>query len=152
MQPFVTLADLEARHPAELITLAADETTGLRDDERIEAAIGDASAQIRAILRARYSVDELSRLDADSRDTLRIDAIDIVLYRVAISFARSSDRIEKRHDEAVKRLQAIAAGKASLSFASEPGGEDAADPNRSANEVLMDAPSRVFDRRTTRDL
>ena len=152
MQPFVTLADLEARYPAELIKLAADENTGVRDDVRIEAAIGDASVQIRSILRARYSVDELERLDAESRATLKIDAIDIALFRIALSFARSTDRLEENNREAVKRLQAIAAGKAALSFASAPGEDETADPDASPNEVLIDAPQRQFTRCNTRGL
>lgn len=152
MTPLVTLADLEARHPAELITLAADETTGVRADGRIEAAIGDAGAEIRAILKARYSADELSRLDADSRETLKIYAIDIALYRIALSFSRSNERIEERYKAAIKRLEAIASGKAALTFAAAPGGEAPADPDASAGEVLIAAPERRFTRDRMRGL
>tara|TARA_R110002020_G_scaffold15555_35_gene55432 strand:- start:10042 stop:10500 length:459 start_codon:yes stop_codon:yes gene_type:complete len=150
--PFVTLAELHARHPAELITLAADEQTGVRDDARIEAAIADAGAEIRSILKARYSADELGRIDADSRETLRIYAIDISLYRIAISFSRSNERIEERYKTAIKRLEAIAAGKAALTFSGSEGGDETADEAASPNEVLIEAPERMFTRERTRGL
>lgn len=152
MTLFVTIAELEARHPSELITLAADEETGIRDDGRITAATADAGAEIRAILKARYSADELDRIDADSRETLRIYAIDIALYRIALSFSRSNERIEERYKTAIKRLEAIAAGKAALTFAGSEGGDETADEAASPNEVMIEAPERMFTRHRTRGL
>lgn len=150
MTPFVTLADLDARHPAELITLAADEQTGVRDDVRIELAIADAGSEIRAILKARYSADELGRIDGDSRGTLKIYAIDIALYRIAISFSRSNERIEERYKTAIKRLEAIAAGKAALTFSGSESSDETANETASPNEVLIDVPERMFTRDRTR--
>ncbi|RLQ88911.1 phage protein Gp36 family protein [Notoacmeibacter ruber] len=150
MTALVTLADLEERHPAELLTLAADETTGFRDDDRIDAAIADATAQIRGMLKARYSVADLNRLDEESRSTLRIDAIDITLYRVALSFARSSERIEERYKAAIKRLEAIVTGKAALSFAGDDG--ETRDADASPADIRIDAPERRFTRRTMNGL
>jgi len=150
VQPFATLADIAARYPAELTVLAADEVTGLRDDVRAEKACEDASAEVRAILKARYEAADFSRLDADSRGFLRLVSIDIALYRVALSFSRGNERVKERYDAAVKRLEAIASGKGGLSFegGAGPGGE--AQPGEPAtvapNEVLIDAPERVFTR------
>lgn len=149
MTLYATLAEAEARYPAELITLAADEQTGVRDDARIEAALADATAEVRGILKGRYSTAELDRLDADSLLTLRIYTIDIALYRVALSFARSSDRIRERYEASVKRLEAIAAGKGGLSF--EGGGDEPGAPGGAAaspNQVIIDAPeTRLFSQR-----
>lgn len=144
--PFAILSDLEARFPGELIVLAANESTGLRDDVRIENALSDASSEMRGILKGRYSAAELERLDADSLAMLRVYAMDIALYRVARSFSRSSERLESGYGDAIKRLQQIADGKAGLSF--DGGGDD--DPSApssaaSPNEVLIDAPAeRMF--------
>lgn len=150
---FVTLQDLETRHPAELITLAANEETGVREDDRIHRAAEDASAEIRTILKARYSSSDLARLDSESLDALKIFAIDIALYRIALAFARSNERIEERYKLATKRLEAIAAGKGGLSF---EGGSVANDGSVSAtsspNEVLIDAPPRLFSRNRMRGL
>lgn len=143
---FATIADIEQRHPAELITLAADENTGLRDDTRIERALEDAGVEIRTILQARYSKGDLNRLDADGVATLKLYSIDIALYRIAIAFDRSNERIEERYKLAVKRLEAIAAGKSALSFIASDGGAVLPAAEASPNEVLIDAPERVFTR------
>ncbi|WP_020179789.1 DUF1320 domain-containing protein [Methylopila sp. M107] len=144
MPTYATLADIEDRHPSELIMLAADETTGLRSDARIERALADATAQIRGVLKARYSTLELERIDADSREMLKVYAIDIALYRIALSFSRSNERIRERYEAALKRLEAIASGKGALSFDSG-GGTDPTSPaggaSASPNEVLIDAPA-----------
>ena len=146
---FATLADLEARHPGELITLAADEQTGFRDDIRVERALSDASAEMRLILKARYTVDDLARLDADSAESLAVLAMDIALYRIALAFARSNERIEARYEAAIKRLEAVAAGKGGLTFEGrdgDTGGEADGGAAISPNEVVIDAPERLFTR------
>ncbi len=151
---YVTLQQIEDRHPAELIKLAADEQTGVRDDARIEAAIDDASTEVRTILKARYSVDDLSRLDADSLDALRIYTIDIALYRIALTFSRSTERIEERYKAAIKRLEAIASGKGELTLeggAAGSGGSET-DSTITPNEVVIDAPDRIFTRRRLRGI
>jgi phage gp36-like protein len=147
VQPYATIDDIEARHPAELILLAADENTDVVDTDRVAAALADASAEVRAILKARYTAQELSLLDADSLDTLRFYTIDVALYRIALSFARSNERIKERYEAAIKRLEAIASGKGALSFDGTPGGQGADDPLPSSpNEVLVDVPERMFSR------
>lgn len=155
---FATLADVLARYPAEATVLAADETTRERDDARIEAALVDASAEIRAVLFARYTRAEIGRIDDDSRGVLRIYATDIALYRVALSFGRSNERIKERYDVALKRLEAIAAGKGALTFdgpggAGTGGGTLPGEPNDvGPAEPLVVAPERVFTRDRLRGL
>ncbi|WP_020185947.1 DUF1320 domain-containing protein [Methylopila sp. 73B] len=153
MPSYALLADIEARYPAELIVLAGDETTGLRDDGRVERALEDASSEIRGILKARYAPAELARLDEDSLETLKIYCIDLALYRIAISFSRSNERIKERYDAAIKRLEAIASGKGGLSFTPGGGGDDGPSAPAGAaspNEVLIDAPVRIFSPRRMR--
>lgn len=150
MTVYATIADLQARFPAELITLAADETTGERDDVRIGHALADSSIEIRAILAARYSPAELASLDEASLAVLRVYCSDMALYRVALSFSRSSETIKERYDQAVKRLEAIAAGKGALSTtggaSGGPAGGDALPDGVGQNEVVLVAPERVFTR------
>jgi phage gp36-like protein len=147
MAAFATLADLIARYPSEATILAADESTGVRDDARIAAALGDASAEIGGILAARYTREELARIDEDSRAVLRVYAIDIALYRVALSFARQTEAIAERYAIAIKRLEAIAAGKAALTF-DGPAGTGGAEPAGavSPNEAIVEAAERVMTR------
>jgi phage gp36-like protein len=149
MPAFAALADVIARYPSEATILAADETTGVRDDSRIEAALGDASAEIGGILAARYTRDELARIDEDSRAMLRVYAIDIALYRVALSFSRQTEAIAERYAIAIKRLEAIAAGKAGLTVDGPGGGgTGGAEPAGavSPNEAIVEAAERVMTR------
>ncbi len=155
MTPFATITDLESRYPAELIVLAADEQTGVQDDARVELAVEDASSEVRGILKGRYSVTDLGRLDADSLSMLKIYAMDIALYRIALAFARSNERIEARYKAATARLEAIARGHGGLSFVAAEGA-DPTDTQGSAplspGEVLIEAPERLFTRDRARGL
>lgn len=148
MTAYATIADLEARYPAELALVAADEQTGLRDDIRISHGLSDASIEIRAILAARYAPADLAALDQPSLDVLRVYAMDIAFYRIALSFARSTDAIKERYDQAIKRLEAIAAGKGALTTTLNGSGDGASDTGGDVgqNEVLVVAPERLFTR------
>ena len=153
---FATLADIDARYPRELAVLAADETTGVRDDARIEAVLDDVSTEIRSILLQRYRKDEMVRFDVDACGVLRVWAIAMALYKVALSFSRSSDRLREGYDGAVKALQAIGAGKGALGFDPDP---DAPSPvalpgqtGADNTAVIFEADDRVFTRRRLRGM
>lgn len=150
--PFATFDEIKARHPRELAVVAADEKTREMDPARVDAALIDVSTEIRAILAARYTPDELNRCDTDSLGVLKLFAIDMALYRIALSNARSSEPMKERYDIAVKRLEAIAAGRGGLTFegsgASAGGGAggDGEGGKLSPNDVVLVAPERVFTR------
>ena len=151
MTAFAALADVLARYPSEATILAADETTRERDDSRIVAALDDATAEVRAILAARYTRDELDRIDDDSRGVLRIYTTDIALYRVALSFGRSNERIKERYDVAIARLNAIGKGTAALTFDGPGGGgtggaDGTVTGTVSPNEAMIIANDRVMTR------
>ncbi|WP_288579839.1 phage protein Gp36 family protein [uncultured Methylobacterium sp.] len=147
--PFVTRAEIQARHPRELAVLAADEKTREVDAVRVDAACLDASVEIRGILASRYTPDDLERVDAESAAVLRLYAIDIALYRVSLSFGRSSETVEKRYGAAIARLRDMAVGKGALNVTPAGGPATAAGPatSGSPNEVVIDAPERLFTRR-----
>ena len=149
MTAYATINDLENRYPEEIGLLAADEQTGMRVDARVEAALSDASVEIRAILQARYSPADLARLSADSLEVLKIYCMDIALYRTAIAFSRTSEIIKERYEAAIKRLEAIAAGKGALGLdgagAGAPGEGGPAPIGQ--NEVVVEAPERMFTRK-----
>lgn len=153
-ETFATLQDLATRYPAELITLAADEATGIRDDARIEAVLRDVTVEARAILLARYGRQDLDRLDDDARDVLRVYAMAMALYRVALSFSRSSERLEKGYADAVKALQAIAAGKGALGLVTDDANDPPSPGSDGANNgvVLVESAERLFTRQRMRGL
>jgi len=147
---YATIDDLERRYPNELALVCADETTRLVDPARAQAGLDDASIEIRSILAARYSRADLDRLDEDGAATLRVYACDMALYRAALSASRLTDPIRERYETAIKRLQAIAAGKGGLTFLGVGGaavGAGADTLPMSPGEALVDGPPRVFSRR-----
>lgn len=157
MGQYATIADIESRYPAELVLLAADEATGLVDEVRVEAALQAADADIHAILFGRYQPAELARLDAASRIVLTTYAVDIGLYRVALSFSRSNERVKQQRDAAIERLTAIATGKGGLSFEPSGGGDVAGGGSVlpgsiGPNEVVLVGPERVLTRDRMRGL
>jgi len=148
--PFATFDEIKARHPRELLIVAADEKTRELDRARVDAALIDVSTEIRAILAARYTPAELDRCDTDSLGVLKLFSIDMAMYRTALSNARSTEQIKERYDNAVKRLESIAKGNGGLTF--EGGGSGSPDEDGeggviSPNDVILVAPERVFTRR-----
>ena len=146
MANFCTLDDLVERHPEQLALLAAHEETGVRDDIRVERACRDASAEIRGILFARYSSDDLLRVDETSAEILRVYAIDIALYRISVAFSRTSETLKERYDASIARLTAIAAGKGGLTIVGGVGSSGTEDGAISPGGVVFDAPERMFTR------
>ncbi len=154
-QIFATLDDIDARYPSELLTLAADEATGVRQDARINAVLADVSVEMRSILLARYRREDLDRLDEDATNVLRVFAIAMALYKVALSFSRSSERLKEGYDGAVKRLEAIAAGKGALGLVTDGAGTAPPEPGTAEvgnGTVLIEANERLFTRDRMRGL
>ncbi len=145
--PFAVTADVQARFPSEAALLCANEDSRLPDWTRFDAALGDVSTEMRAILAKRYSVNDFADVDDDSAALLKLFAIDMAMYRVALSFARSTEQIKERYEVAVKRLEAMALGRGGLTF-NTPSGVNALGegPGTSPNEVLVIAPDRQFTR------
>jgi len=142
--PFATLDDLQARHPRDVALLCADEQTRLPDVDRVTAALADVSTEIRAILARRYAPAQIDLIDDDSAGALKLFAMDMALYRVALSFGRQTEAIKERYDIAVKRLEGIASGRGGLTFATGVAGVD---PQTSTpNVVLSEGPQRQFTR------
>lgn len=146
---YATIEDIRAAHPAQLVLLGADEDTGALDEARVARAIEAAAADMNGILFRRYTSAQLARLDDPSRAILRTYGIDIALYRVAVSAARSSERLKEGYDAAITRLTAIAEGKGGLSFEGAAGGADGGElPTgpASPNEAIVIAPERILTR------
>ncbi len=129
--------------------LAADERTREIDPVRIEAACLDASVEIRGILASRYTPADLERGRrrepggaAPLRHRHRALSRGFVLQPL-------HETIEKRYGAAVARLRDMACGKGALTVepAGTPATADAPGTSGSPNEVVIDAPERLFTRR-----
>jgi phage gp36-like protein len=79
---------------------------------------------------------------------VKVYCIDIAFYRIALAFSRSTDNIKERYDAAIKRLEAIAAGKGALTTTTAGAGGSATDTGGDVgqNEVIVEAPERIFTR------
>lgn len=146
MANFCTLDDLAERYPEQLALLAAHEETGERDDVRVERACRDASAEIRGILFARYSSDDLLKIDEPSAEILRVYSMDIALFRISVAFSRTSDLLRDRYDASIDRLTAIATGKGGLTTIGAAGGDEPDVGAISPGGVVIEAPERMFTR------
>ena len=128
--PFATFADIQTRHPAELAVLAMDEATRLVDPARVDA-------------------DELDRVDDAGGRLLRLFAIDVAMYRLALP-PRQTEAIRDRYAMAVARLKDLARGIGALTV-TPAGGAVVLEPGvvstGSPHEVLIEAPERLFTRR-----
>jgi phage gp36-like protein len=150
--PFAVTADVQARFPAEAAALCADEQTRLPDWSRFDEALGDASAEMRAILAARYSAAQLAAVDDDSNAVLNLHAIDMAMYRVALSFSRTTDQIKARYDNAVRRLEGIAAGKGALNPATPAAAEGGDLAQSTPHEAILEIAPPCWGRQRLRDL
>lgn len=144
--PFATTADVQARHPKEAALLCADETTRQPDWARFAAALADVSMEIRIILQGRYMPEQLADLDPESLGALKIFAIDMAMYRVAVAYARSTERLEKVYETAVARLEGIVKGRGGLTFVTGAGSVDGERVSTSPGEAIVIAPERQFTR------
>lgn len=151
-QPFAARIDVLDRHPREAALVCADETTRQPDWTRLDAALLDVSAEIRAILARRYSAAMIDVVDEDSAGALRLFAVDMALYRAALSFARQTEAMKERYDNAIKRLEGLAAGRGALTFdasAQTNAGLEGASFQGSPGAPMIDAPERQFTRNKT---
>ncbi len=150
--PFAVPADVQERFPSEAAALCADEQTRLPDWTRFDAALADASLEMRAILAARYSAAQLAAVDDDSSAVLEILAIDMAMYRVALSFSRTTDQIKARYDSAVKRLEGIAAGRGALNPATPAPAAGGDLSGSTPHEAIVEIAPPHFGRQRLRDL
>ncbi|WP_435100827.1 gp436 family protein [Arhodomonas sp. AD133] len=91
----------------ELIELTDTERTGQVDQAQVETALEEASAEIDALIRRRYSVPV-----SPAPALLRRLCADIARYHLDAIGGR--EHVAKRRNDAVKRLESIAAGRATL--------------------------------------
>jgi phage gp36-like protein len=108
--PYASKQDLEDVYGVDLVTRLSDHNNdGVADEEPIEKALVSASSIIDSHLAARYSVP----LDVPT-PVIRDLAIDIAWYRLAYSRLKQTDEMRLRYEDAIKLLQRIAEGKASV--------------------------------------
>ena len=129
---YATQADLETRFGSVELAQLSDRTNGSVIDATVVArAIADAEAEIDGWLGRRYQLP-LATVPA----VLGLIACDLARYYLYDD--KATDAVQKRYDDGVKRLKAIAAGDVVL---------DGVTPPTSASSgiaVTSRAPDRIF--------
>lgn len=134
--PYTTLQGLVDRFGSDAVVLASDRVgAGAADTAAVDQAVVDASDEIDSYLAARYTLP-LASVPGVLLERL---AADIALYRLSFDSGTLTDEKRRRYEDAVRLLQAIAKGTASLGPA---GSSDAPPP--AAGGARGEAPGRLF--------
>ncbi len=136
---YSALDDIKKMLPeSELVALTDDEGLDSINQDRVDEAIASADAEIDGYLGVRYSVP-LGTTPA----LVKKLSVDIAIYTLYSRTVQSCPEIRTdRYKAAIKKLEAIAAGKISLGIAQEP---DPATPDSGA-ETNQSSSSQVFGR------
>ena len=138
--PYATQQNMIDRFGQQELTELTDRSSsGAIDAEVLARCLADADADINVRLSVRY--------------TLPLTAVPEVLVRIACDITRYylyddrvTDQVKARFDNAIKLLDAVAAGKASIGVNAA-----LAAPSGSLGAPQVSAPSRVFTHETLSD-
>ena len=113
---YATTEQISERYGADVLLLLADrDRDGAADAAVVEQALADAAAEIDTYLAAKYDLPL-----TETPDILTRLAVDIAVYRLAAEADLSTDERRKRYEDAVKLLERVARGEASLGLADPP--------------------------------
>lgn len=112
--PYATAEQVIERHGADAVLLLADrDGDGTADPGVLDQALADAAAEIDTYLAAKYGLPL-----ASTPSVLTRLACDIAVYQLAKSAALATEERRRRYDAAVRLLERIARGEASLGLGS----------------------------------
>jgi phage gp36-like protein len=125
---------LELIPESELIQLTDDGDLGVIDDGVVTRAIADADSEIDGYCGDRYSVPF-----TDVPDMVRKLSVDIAIYNLYARRQGAPEGRKQRYDAAVRFLERVADGKASV-----PGGTGTTES--ATDRVSLSSAARVFSR------
>jgi len=134
--PYSTVDDIKKMLPEEIIVqLTDDEASGSLNAARAEEAISQADAEIDSYLGGRYSVPL-----ASAPEIVRKLSVDIAIYNLYSRLVSEAPAARaERYRAAVRQLEAISAGRASLGVDPAPGAskDGRAETNRAGGENVF---------------
>lgn len=141
---YATQTDIEELYGADALVAADRDGDGVADAPAVTRALSDASDEIDTYLAVRYAVP-LAEVPAIVRQL----AVDLSLYRLALTEDVLTEELTRRRDEAIKSLQRLADGKQRLVFPSDgtidADGDGEIDDN-SPRPIVQSGPEREFTR------
>jgi len=134
---YATQQNLQDRYTEEFIIVATLEGSNAIDVTRVARALQDADAEINVYLAQRYDLP----LNAPLDPLLEKLAGDIAMYLLPADGLERTEHSRQRYDDAIKLLNKIATGKATLRTTPVDGVETA-DPEK----AQITSSPRLFDR------
>jgi phage gp36-like protein len=145
MPAYATQADIVTLYGANALYVADHNRDGVADSAAVTRALLSASDEIDTYLAARYTLP-LTEVPG----FLKTLAVDIGLYRLALSADVLSEEHRKRYEDALGHLKRIARGEAALVFTATPATGDI--DVSAAQPIVSGGPAKLFTRDLTRDL
>jgi phage gp36-like protein len=145
MPAYATQSDIVTLYGQNALVVADHNRDGAADSAAVTRALTSASGEIDTYLHARYTLPL-----PEVPGFLKQLAVDIALYRLALSADVLSEEHRKRYEDALGHLRRIAKGEAALVFTAAPatGGIDVS----GAQPIVSGGPAKLFTRDLTRDL
>jgi phage gp36-like protein len=145
MPAYATQADIATLYGANALVVADHNRDGIVDSAAVTRSLTSASDEIDTYLAARYTLP-LTEVPG----FLKTLAVDIALYRLALSADVLSEEHRKRYEDALGHLKRIAKGEAALVFTATPATGDI--DVSGAQPIVSGGPAKLFTRDLTRDL
>lgn len=139
---YATQSDIVTLYSEDALYVADRDGDGAPDVDAITRALTSASGEIDSYLGVRYPLPL-----PETPDLLVQFCVDIGIYRLASSRDTLSEEHRRRYEDAIKHLEKIAAGKATLAIAAPSDGDSEApsEPSR-PRPIVVGGPEREFTR------
>lgn len=141
---YATQADIADLYGPDALYVADRDGDGVADAVAVTRALSSAKDEIDSYLGVRYRLPL-----AAVPGILRQYAVDIALYRLALSREVLSEEHRTRYDDALAALKRIAEGKAILVLPADP---EAEDDGQGPRPIVSGGPARIFSREKMRGL
>lgn len=141
---YATQADIAELYGPHALHVADRDGDGLADTSAVTRALEGAKDEIDTYLGVRYRLP----LTQPPR-ILRQYAVDIALYRLALTADVLSDEHRRRYEDAIGALKRIAKGEAALVLPADP---EAEDDGHGPRPIVSGGPERIFSREKMRGL
>ncbi|MGP9788942.1 gp436 family protein [Roseinatronobacter sp. NSM] len=141
---YATQSDIVELYGPDALFVADRDGDGVADTAAVTRALEGAQDEIDTYIAVRYRLPL-----AQPARILRQYAVDIALYRLALSADVLSDEHRRRYEDTIAALKRIAKGEAALVM---PADDDAEDDGQGPRPIVVGGPERIFSREKMRGL
>ncbi|MGE5509941.1 MAG: gp436 family protein [Bacteroidota bacterium] len=132
---YATREDIEKVYSVELLDIIADlDASGTPSDEAVTAALAEVSSEIDTYVGVLYPVPV-----SPAPPILTLLARDMAVYRLSLQAGKRTLEMRQRYEDAIKLLERIAGGKASLPLPPPAPGDSDGDGDVDDDDVVHGA-------------